>query len=208
MRATIGLLLLAGLFGSCASRSFKKDYTVVDASSVDIPEWVENAREWAEDKDEEAYKKHFYYSYSTAAKTRREVACKIAKANAASEVAAEISQFISQSFAQTTSGAPATLEGEVVEFMQENLGKEVKQHLVGAKLLDTYWEKRAFKKELGAHKDWNGYTCSVLMRVPKDTMKKSIERAETKLLRKLNKTEEQEQKVKEIIEKTKEEFIL
>jgi hypothetical protein len=174
------MLLSIGILVGCSSRSFERDYKVVDASHEDIPEWIEDLDEWLDDEEDD-YKKNRYYIYTTEAKNSRSTACEIAKARTASSVAAEISTFIKQSFAQSKHGDPTIKNAKLSEYIQDDLAKEVQAFIVGAQNYKTYWEKRRFLKEEGAKKDWDGWTCSNLIKISKANLKKAFERSEKKL---------------------------
>lgn len=198
-------IFLMLVLNSCSSRSFKRDYEVVDASHKDIPEWINEPMEWAEDEDEDDYESHRYYVYTTEPKSSRTTACEIAKARGASVIAAEISQFIKHSFATSTQGDPTATDSDLSQYVEDNLAKEVQTSIVGAKVERTYWEKRRFLKEKGAKKDYDGYTCSALMKISKDNLDKGFDRAEKKLVSK-SKNNETKNKVRKAIEEAQEAF--
>lgn len=183
MKLLSAFCLLALAVG-CASRSFKKDYEVVDASSVDIPEWVSSPREWAEDEDEDDFEKHHYYIYTSEPQASRTMACETAKARAASVVASEISQFIKQSYASAIHGDPGADEASLSRYIEESLAKEVQSFVVGGKVARTYWEKRRYLKEKGAKKDYDGYVCSALLKLDKSNLESAFNRANQKLAQK------------------------
>ena len=183
-------------FISC-SRSFKKDYEVVDASHKDIPEWVTDMHEWLDDDvDSEVLEKNRFYIYQSEAKNSREMSCKIAKAESAASVASEVSTFIKDSLAKSTQGDASSTNEGLTEYIQNDLYKEVKATITGIQEHRQYWEKRRFMKEEGAAKDWDGYVCSVLVKVPKSHLKKAFERTEKLLAKKLKDTASQEKVAK------------
>ena len=147
------IFCLSVLVAGCSSRRLERDYKVVDASSQDIPEWVEDLDEWLDDEEKD-YKKHRYYKYTTEAKNDRSTACEIAKARSASSVAAEVSTFIKQSLAQSSHGDPTKENGKLDEYVQDDLAKEVQAFIVGAQNYKVYWEKRRFMKDKGAKKEF------------------------------------------------------
>ena len=176
------LILMISMYG-CSSRKLEKDYKVVDASSEDIPEWVSNLDEWIEDEEKDA-KDHKYYIYTTEAKNSRATACEIAKARSASNIAAEISTFIKQSLAQSKTGDPTLKNKKLAEYVQDDLAKEVQAFVVGAQNYKEYWEKKRFLKEKGAEKDWDGYTCTSLVKISKKLLKNAFDRSEKVLVQK------------------------
>lgn len=193
------------ILASCSSRSFNRDYEVVDASHQEVPEWVQEPREWAEDEDEDDEEKFRYYVFTTEPKNSRTTACEIAKARASSEIAGEISQFIKQSFATSTHGDPTEMDDKLSQYVEDNLAKEVQTSIVGARVHRTYWEKRRFLKEKGAKKDHDGYTCSALLKIGKDQLGSAFNRANEKLTEKAD-TSEAKAKVSKAIEEAKAAF--
>ena len=202
MRVLISLISLI-TFISCSSRSFERDYRVVDASSEDIPEWVEDLDEWLDDEEED-YNKNKYYLYTTEAKNSRSTACEIAKARSTSAVASEISTFIKQSFAQSKSGDPTKIDKKLSEYIQDDLVKEVQSFIIGARSYKTYWEKRRFMKDEGAKKDWDGYICTSLVKISKENLKKAFQRTEDLLASKADKNVKI--KVQELIKEASEAY--
>lgn len=194
MKLIINLSLLS-LIVACSSRKLERDYKVVDASSQEIPEWVEDLDEWLDDEEDD-FKKHRYYIYTTEAKNSRSTACEIAKARSASNVAGEVSTFIKQSLAQSRHGDPTKTNGKLAEYIQDDLAKEVQAFIVGAQNYKVYWEKRRFLKEQGAKKDWDGFVCTSLVKISKSNLKKAFKRSEEALSAKVDvKAKEQVQKI-------------
>lgn len=187
------------------SRKFKKDYDVLDASNQDIPEWIQEPQEWAEDKDEDDYKSHRYYVVDVEARKNREIACKIAKAQAAAKIAGEITTFIKNSFGQATHGDPRNKDEELSEYVEESLASEIQAFVVGAREQREYWEKRKFDKEKGATKNWTGFTCAKLMKISKKNLKKAFKRAEAKLTNKAR--TENKDLVKKAIKTAQDEYL-
>lgn len=191
------LLILLNL--SCASRKLERDYEVVDASHQEIPEWVSDLDEWLDDSEKD-FEKNRYYIYTTEAKSERATACEIAKARASASVASEVSSFIKQSFAQSKHGNPSVKNPSLSEYVEDNLAKEVQAYLSGVQNYKEYWEKRRFKVDLGAKKDFDGYVCSSLVKVTKKNLKRSFTRAQELLDAKVAKNTEAKQQVKAIME--------
>lgn len=176
----MGLVLLV-LLTACSSRTLKKDYVVEDASHQDLPKWIQDTDEWAQDHDEDDYKNFKYYTFTSEPKNSRVTACEIAKLRVNSEVASEVTQFIKHSLSTTKEGDSKDLEDNLDEYMDETLTKEVQSYVVGAQTIKKYWEKRAFKKDLGSVKNISGFTCSVLVKISKKNMMQAFELAFKKL---------------------------
>ena len=64
-----------------------------------------------------------------------------------------------------------------------DLFKEVKATVTGIQEYRKYWEKRRFLKDEGASKNWDGFVCSVLVKVPKSQLKKAFARTEDMLIK-------------------------
>ena len=204
MSKTLGLMILILGVSSCA-RTLEKDYRVVDASKDEVPEWVSDLDEWLDDEEEEDdFKSHKYYIYSTEPKSSQSMSCELAKAKAASSAAAEISTYIKNSLAQSVHGDPNGKKSDLSEYIQNNLLKEVEASLVGAQIYKTYWEKRRFEKEKGALKDWDGYVCTSLIKVSKEQLKIAFERTQKALESKVNNSAKEE--VKNLLEKASKKY--
>jgi len=203
MKLKITLFICSALLVACSSRSLKKDYDVVDASQRITPIWIYDSNEWVEDNDSDDKKKFKYYTFTSEPKNSRVSACELAKLRANSEIASEVTQFIKHSLSTSTEGDTKALDSGLDEYMDETLTKEVQSYVVGAQTIQKYWEKRNFKKELGAKKDISGYTCSVLVKISKANMKKAFDMAFKKLEAKSKKynLKEKIQKAKEEVQK-------
>jgi hypothetical protein len=166
---------------SCSSRNFKRDYTVVDSSHRDTPEWIEDFNEWQEDLDESD--KSLYYRGQSEASMSRELACEVAKAKATGDVASEIEQKFKQ---ELNAYKETSMSSSNSEYIQNQFSKIVKTSVIGMKTSKVYWEKRRFQKELGAKKDKDAFVCYSLGSISKSNLKKSIARAHKKLNMKLD----------------------
>lgn len=199
------LFFFSFLIISCSSRTLEIDYKVVDASHKEIPEWVSDLEDWVDDEQAETYSKFRYYMYTTEAKNSRSTACEIAKVRAVASIASEISTFIKHSFAQVKSGDPVSKSVELVEYIQDDLVKDVQASIVGAQEYRTYWEKRRFLKSKGAKQDWSGFTCTHLVKIPKTNLENAFKRAQESLNEKSSK--EAKLRVSEIINKAQESYL-
>lgn len=191
--------LLVVLNISCASRSFERNYEVIDASHQEIPEWIGDLKDWLDDSENDS-EQNRYYIYTSEAKNERSTACEIAKARASASVASEVSSYIKQSFAQSKHGDPSVDNPKLSEYVEDNLAKEVQAYLTGVQNYKEYWEQRRFKVELGAQKDSEGFVCSSLVKVSKKDLKRSFNRASKLLDAKVSQNAEAKRQVKEIME--------
>ena len=201
------MILLPFFVVVACSRSFEKDYKVVDASHKEIPEWVTDMHEWLDDEvDSDDLKENRFYIYQSEAKNSREISCKIAKAESTASVASEISTFIKDTFAKSKQGDASSTNEALSEYIQNDLYKEVKATITGVQEYRQYWEKRRFMQEEGAAKDWEGYVCSVLVKVPKSHLKKAFERTEKLLANQLKSDSESQEKVTKMMQEASNEY--
>jgi len=152
----------------------------VDSSHQDIPEWIKDYDDFLEDSDT---KKFNYYKYETGPKNNREIACKIAKAQASSHVAGEISTKVKDLLTSSTEGDASQVGGKLDEYVSNTMTMDIESRLKGLKVVKTYWEKRAYAKERGALKDYRAWSCSVLLKISKKNVKKAMTNVETKLMK-------------------------
>ena len=194
MKSTLMLLVLTALLVSCGSSKKKelkeennagtiqRDYIVRNSSTGNIrPAWVYEPLEWAQAKNRDV-NKYRYFSFETEPKVNREIACNLAKANAKSDIAGEITTFISKSLGSSQEGQASIDENNpqvqgLRSFVENTLAEKVQAMLTGAAVVKTYWEKRNYKKDMGAKRDFIGYTCAALIRMKKETIQNAIDRA-------------------------------
>lgn len=192
MKNALIILSLFTLITSCSSRKLKKEYTVVDSSHIEVPEWISDYEDFMEDMDT---KKNRFYKFETDPKNNREIACKVAKAEAASHVAGEIQTKIKDVLTKSTEGDASEMGGKLDEYVSNTLTMDIESRLSGLKIIKTYWEKRSYKQDLGAMKDYRAYSCSVLIKISKKNIKRAISKSEEKILKMIpNKAKENVQK--------------
>jgi hypothetical protein len=182
MKKLLTLSILSLLVVSCSSRKLKKEYSVVDSSHTEVPEWITDYEEYIEDMDT---KKNSFYKFETDPKNNRQIACKIAKAEAASHVAGEIQTKIKDVLTTSKEGDAGELGGKLDEYVSNTLTMDIESRLSGLKVIKTYWEKRAYKMDLGAAKDYKAFSCSVLLKISKKNIKRAIAKSEEKILKML-----------------------
>ena len=193
MKKLLTLTCLLALVASCSSRKLQKEYKVVDSSHGEVPEWIADYEDYLDDVDT---KKDNYYKFETEPKNNREIACKIAKAEAASHVAGEIKTRIKDVLTTSKEGDATELGGKLDEYVSNTLTMDIESNLSGLKVVKTYWEKRSYSKELGAVKDFRAWSCSVLLKISKENVKKAIDSAEEKIAKLMpNKAKENVQKM-------------
>ena len=210
----VSLLALVTACGSSAKKEreleerehsqIERDYVVKDASSKYRPGWIEDAELWAKEhgKDE---KKFRYFSFETEPKVSRVIACNLAKANAKTDIAGEISTFIDKQLATSQEGAASIDENDpnvkaLREYVENTLAEKIIARIQGAAVIKTYWEKRQYKADLGAKRDFKAYTCAVYIRMNSKMLARAVEQAADLIV---NKSDDPETKanVKAALEK-------
>ena len=190
----VSILGLAIVLGSCGSSDKKekkleervhegiqRDYVVTDASSNSRPGWIEDAEVWAS-QDARDLDEHRYFSFETEPKVNRRVACDLAKANARADIAAEIRTFIETNLVSTTEGSAAIDENNpsfqaMKDYTETTLVEKVQAMIHGSSILKTYWEKRNYKEDLGARRDFIAYTCGVFVQMDRGRLDDAIQKA-------------------------------
>lgn len=192
------------LVSSCASkpkpRVIKKMYKVVDFSKNIIPAWVD---EPIKGDSEQANKTNRYFINESSHKSKR-LCMKSAEVRATAKVASEISQFIKNTYGESTNGGDSADEA-VTEYMQESLAQQTEAFVVGAQVHKTYWEQRAYDKELGATKNYRKYYCFALIKMNKKALAKAVKNATAKLYTSI-KDPEVKQNTKKILKDVAEKF--
>ena len=188
----------------------KREYEVRDASSNFRPGWIEDAEVWAKQNEKDTDKNRFF-SFETEPKVTRSVACDIAKANARVDIASEITTFIEKSLGTTQEGnASIDLNNPKLsplkEYMENTLAEKVQSLIHGAEVVKTYWEQREYKKSLGAKEDFKAFTCSVLIRMEADRLRKSVDEAANFVAKKVDDPEAKEN-VKKALQNASDNFI-
>ena len=159
----------------------QREYIVKDASSNFRPGWIEDPEVWARDKGKDT-KLDRYFSYETEPKVSRNIACNIAKANVKADIAGEIATFIDKQLATSTQGNASIDENNpnmqpLREYVENTLAEKIQALIHGAAIVKTYWEKRDYKAELGAKRDFKAFTCAVFIRMNSKSLAKAVEEA-------------------------------
>lgn len=183
------LLLLASCGSSDKERvveerentRISREYVVKDASSNYRPGWIEDPEVWARDKNKDTAKNR-YFSFETEPKVSRKIACDIAKANVKADIGGEIATFIDKQLATSTEGDASIDENNpnlkpLRQYIESTLAEKVQALIHGAAVVKTYWEKRAYKVELGAKKDFKAYTCAVFIRMDSKRLADAVDEA-------------------------------
>ncbi|MBY0516618.1 MAG: hypothetical protein K2P81_06915 [Bacteriovoracaceae bacterium] len=191
------------------TETIKKDFEVRDASSNFRPAWIEDAEVWSEqEKKDDNWR---WFAFETEPKVNREIACNLAKANARADIAGEITTFIQKTLAESTEGQAAIDPSNpktqpLRDYVSNTLAERVQSLIHGSAVTKTYWEKRQFVKEMGAKKDYIGFTCAVLVRMDKKVLKDAIDKASEEVVNKAADPEVKEN-VKKALDKVDEDFL-
>ncbi|WP_034730255.1 hypothetical protein [Bacteriovorax sp. BSW11_IV] len=193
MRNILIMLMVGVVAVSCSSKqeksedkkeevTFQKDYVLVDASEKSVPTWIDEPVKG--DKKSEAADHRYFVNESSSANKR--LCLKSAEARANARIAAEIAQFIKNSYTEATQNDEGD---EASEYMEEALAQEAQSFIVGASTHKTYWEKRRYKKALGADEDETKFNCYALVKMSKKNLSKAVNRSMQKLFGEIEKPE-------------------
>lgn len=188
----------------------QRDYVVTDASGKVRPGWIEDPVLWSKEygKDVEKYR---FFSYETEPKVQRKIACDLAKANTRSDIASEISTFIDKQLGTSVEGYSSVDENNpdvqgLKEYTESTLVEKTKTLIHGASVIKTYWEKRSYKADLGAKKDYMAYTCAVYVRMDAARLAKAVDDAARAVIERASKTNVKDN-VKEALENASQDFL-
>ena len=156
----------------------KREYIVVDASSEYRPGWIEDAKLWAE-KNRENTKEYRYFSFETDLKSSKRVACDLAQANVKAAIASEISTSIERKLNAFLEGQSSVDQNDpevrsLKEYVETSLKETTQTHVHGAQVVNTYWEKRQYKKDLGAPRIFAAWTCANFLKMSSSTLEKAV----------------------------------
>jgi hypothetical protein len=171
------------LFGSfavlAACSSLKPDYTITDASHSSRPDWIQP--EYVKESDSSANRKEYRYYVDSSENINQRLCLKSAEARATQKVAAEIAQEIVSHYEERVLSNNETAQ----EQLSENLAQNLQVILHGIRFQNQYWEKRVYKQELGALKDYATYKCDVVVKIKKTEIIQALETYKTLTVRKM-----------------------
>ncbi len=168
----------------------KKDYVITDASVQSQPKWV---KKMVYNPKKSEYK----YFISKADNINQELCQKGAETRARAVIASEIASEIYDAYEETAKSNNI----ESNEFSTKNLKQTVSLYLAGTEIDERYWEKRSYKKTLGAEKDLNKYFCYTLMKMKKESYNKVVSLSLDKMFKKVQMDEIKEEVKNKLIEK-------
>jgi len=170
---------ISNKIGDTPNLELKKSYKVEDASSQIRPGWILDPEEYF--KNEKYFAQYNYFAFETELKIDREMACEYAKMNIKADIAAEIKTNIMKRIGFSKEGEnDMDLSDEDVKklksYIEIDMTEKVEQSITGIRIKQTYWEKRVF--ENGKY----GYTCAVLVQIPRFLLEITIKEAKEDLL--------------------------
>ncbi|OPZ78408.1 MAG: hypothetical protein BWY78_00603 [Alphaproteobacteria bacterium ADurb.Bin438] len=177
MKKLLSLLFVIGLVSSCSS--FNRDYEVIDASIDSKPDWTHDVKE-IDDYDDISEK---YYLFSGESENISKKLCETgARVDADKKLGAYISQFIKNTYAESLQNS-----GEMMDtYSEEAMAKNVETKVIGSMSVASYWEKRAYLKDLGAMEDKSLFYCYVVKKIDKDLVDKMLKSSVDKFVNGFN----------------------
>lgn len=173
------LITLSAFCLLSACSSFKPDYVVTDASESSKPFWTQQSKAHKIDSSSEA--REYRYFVNDAQNINQRLCLKAAETRATQKVASEVSQELMSSFEEKNKSEDDAANTKIKETLQQN----IQVNLHGVIVADKYWEKRAYKKEMGAEKDYTAYKCDVVVKIKKSDLADSLEVYKAKSLKTL-----------------------
>lgn len=173
------LLTVSALCLLSACASFKPDYVVTDASQSSRPSWIAQSKAHKIDSSSEAKQNRYYVN--DAQNVNQRLCLKAAETRATQKIASEIAQEIMSKFEETSKSQDDSANSKMKDSLQQNIQVNLHGVVVG----DKYWEKRAYKKELGAEKDYTSYKCDVVVKIKKTALEEALNAYKEKTLKTL-----------------------
>lgn len=166
-----------GLLAACAG--FTPDYVVTDASENSKPSWTVQSKAHKIDSSSEA--KQNRYFVSDAQNVNQRLCLKAAETRATQKIASEIAQELMSRFEENNKSQDDTANSKMKDTLQQN----IQVNLHGVVVADKYWEKRAYKKEKGAEKDYTSYKCDVVVKIKKTALAEALNAYKEKTVKSL-----------------------
>lgn len=173
MKKIYTIIVLSLLASACST--FKPDYVVKEASLPSAPKWIN--QEYASNAETETVDvKNYRYFVDEATNLNKRLCMKSAEVRATGRIASELAQEITNKYQeiQESTGDAVEANDTVKTKLKEVLTQDIKTNLNGVSIVDKYWEKRAYLKELGAPADYVGYKCNTVVKMSKDDLADAI----------------------------------
>jgi len=175
MKKLLMALSLVALITACSS--LKPDYRVKAAkgNTDKVPTWILKASK--NDDSSRDNETHAYFA-ADAENANQRLCEQDAKARATAMVAERISQQLLNVFNAAVKGTAS----EASSFSSDQLKQEINASLSGVEVRETYWQRRAYLKEMGAMEDREVYYCTALVRIKNELLAKAMDAAITKMV--------------------------
>lgn len=165
MKKILPVLSAVLLLNACAS--VKPDYEVRDRMKGGEPSWIEDAEKAAQNKKE---REEFRFYKADAENVNKKLCQQSAKANAVRKMAEEISQEIVSKFEEKND----SLDDNATAAVKDRLARNISTRLHGAREAGTYWERRAYKAEMGAAKDIEKFKCDCVVKMKVTVLEEAL----------------------------------
>ncbi len=173
------LLTVSALCLLAACAGFKPDYVKTDGSEKSVPAWTHQSKAHKIDSSSEAKKNRYFVA--DAQNVNQRLCLKAAETRATQKIASEIAQEIMGAFEESS----ASQNDDANSRMKDTLQQNIQVNLHGVVVGEKYWEKRAYKKEMGAEKDYTAYKCDVAVKITKAALADALEMYKAKTMRTL-----------------------
>ncbi len=154
------------LLSACAG--FTPDYDITDASETSRPSWIVQSKAHKIDSSSEARENRYFVS--DAQNVNQRLCLKSAETRATQKIASEIAQELMSRFEEINKSQDDTANSKMKDTLQQN----IQVNLHGVVVADKYWEKRSYKKEKGAEKDYTAYKCDVVVKIKKSALAEAL----------------------------------
>ena len=165
MKKILPVLSAVLLLNACAS--VKPDYEVRERMKGGEPSWLEDAEKAAQNKKE---REEFRFYKADAENVNKKLCQQSAKANAVRKIAEEVSQEIVSKFEERNN----SLDDNATAALKDKLTRNISTRLHGAREAGAYYERRAYKVELGAEKDILKYKCDCVVKMKVTALEEAL----------------------------------
>lgn len=176
MKRSFISVFAVSLLSACVH--FLSTYNVTDSSHNFRPSWISQFRAHKSDSSDEA--KLNMYFVSDAQNVNQRLCLKSAETRAIRKIALKTTEKLTDRFEKNNKPLNNTSNNKIKEQLQENILVNLKNIVV----VDKYWEKRAYKKEKGAEKDYTSYKCDVVVKIKKTDLAKALSPCKEKIVKK------------------------
>lgn len=154
------------LLSACAG--LMSDYDIADASESSQPFWIQQSKAHKIDAPAEAAK-NLYFTGS-AQNINQRLCLKNAETIAVKKIASETARELISRLKRSSALQNDAADNKLKEILEQN----IQAGLRGAAVADKYWEKRSYKKEKGAQKDYTSYKCNAVVKVKKTALAEAL----------------------------------